>query len=79
MTFVHRNYRRPSQLAASYPRLLKVDGRDLVVADLDAVDGAPSIDLAPNFREMGPQGDIRQPVWASEMLTRYWHDASQRP
>lgn len=71
-TFVHRNHRRPNQLAQSFPRLLKVDGLDLHVTDLDAIDGSPVFDLAPYFREMGPRGDVRQPAWPSEMLTDYW-------
>ncbi|MGP3756996.1 SAM-dependent methyltransferase [Streptomyces sp. IBSNAI001] len=78
-TFVHRNHRRPNQLATSYPRLLKVEGRDLLVTDLDAVDGTPIIDLAPYFQEMGPLGDVRQPAWPGEMLSAYWRDASGRP
>ncbi|AZK95387.1 SAM-dependent methyltransferase [Streptomyces tsukubensis] len=71
-TFVHRNHRRPNQLAQSFPRLLKVDGLNLHVTDLDAVDGSPVYDLAPYFREMGPRGPIRQPAWPGEMLTDYW-------
>ncbi len=37
-------------------RLLKVDGLDLHVTDLDAIDGSPVYDLAPYFKEMGPRG-----------------------
>lgn len=77
-TFVHRNHRRPNQLATSYPRLLHVDGRDLHVTDLDAVDGTPVIDIAPYFREMGPRGEIHQPAWPTEMLDQYWAAASAR-
>lgn len=77
-TFVHRNHRRPNQLAVSYPRLLKVDGRDLLVTDLDAVEGTPVIDLAPYFEQMGPRGAISQPLWPAEMLSDYWHDAGER-
>ncbi|NEA48439.1 SAM-dependent methyltransferase [Streptomyces sp. SID10815] len=78
-TFVHRNHRRPNQLAVSYPRLLKVEGRDLVVTDLDAVDGTPVLDLAPYFGQMGPRGAVRQPAWVGEMLDPcYWSDAASR-
>ncbi len=73
-TFVHRNHRRPNQLAQSFPRLLKVDGLDLHVTDLDAIDGTPIYDLAPYFAEMGPRGVIRQPTWPAEMLRNYWAD-----
>jgi tRNA (Thr-GGU) A37 N-methylase len=78
-TFVHRNHRRPNQLAVSYPRLLRVDGRDLVVTDLDAIDGTPVLDLAPYFEQMGPRGPIRQPAWPGDMLAAYWLDATKRP
>ncbi|MFD9503463.1 SAM-dependent methyltransferase [Streptomyces sp. NPDC060035] len=79
-TFVHRNHRRPNQLAISYPRLLDVDGRDLLVTDLDAVDGTPVIDLGPYFEQMGPRGAVRQPAWPGEMLDpSYWANASERP
>ncbi|MFI5807274.1 SAM-dependent methyltransferase [Streptomyces sp. NPDC051561] len=71
-TFVHRNHRRPNQLATSFPRLLKVDGLDLHVADLDAIDGTPVVDLAPYFPQMGPRGEIRVPAWPGEMLGDYW-------
>ncbi|MGW4271871.1 SAM-dependent methyltransferase [Streptomyces seoulensis] len=78
-TFVHRNHRRPNQLAVSYPRLLKVEGRDLVVTDLDAVEGTPVLDLAPYFEQMGPRGAVRQPAWVGEMLDPcYWSDAANR-
>ncbi|MYS36811.1 tRNA (Thr-GGU) A37 N-methylase [Streptomyces sp. KhCrAH-43] len=78
-TFVHRNHRRPNQLAISYPKLLGVEGRDLLVTDLDAVDGTPVLDLAPYFQEMGPRGPVRQPAWPGEMLADYWSHATERP
>lgn len=71
-TFVHRNHRRPNQLAQSFPRLLAVDGLDLHVTDLDAIDGSPVLDLAPYFTAMGPRGTIREPTWPGEMLAEYW-------
>ncbi|MEU6485674.1 SAM-dependent methyltransferase [Streptomyces sp. NPDC046887] len=76
-TFVHRNHRRPNQLATSFPRLLKVDGLDLHVTDLDAVDGTPVYDLAPYFQEMGPRGEVRQPAWPGEMLASYWAEQAR--
>ncbi|MBP2400736.1 SAM-dependent methyltransferase [Streptomyces syringium] len=71
-TFVHRNHRRPNQLATSFPRLLRVEGLDLHVQDLDAVEGTPVVDLAPYFEEFGPRGEVTQPRWPSEMLKDYW-------
>ncbi|MGW7052882.1 TrmO family methyltransferase domain-containing protein [Streptomyces sp. NPDC054887] len=75
---VHRNHRRPARIATSYPRLLRVEGRDLHVLDLDADDGTPVIDLAPVFQEMLPRGLVHQPEWPTDMLRDYWTHAEER-
>ncbi|MFJ1662473.1 TrmO family methyltransferase domain-containing protein [Streptomyces anthocyanicus] len=74
----HRNHRRPNQLGISHPRLLSIDGRDLLVTDLDAVDSTPVIDIGPWFTDMGPRGPVREPAWPGEMLKDYWRPASSR-
>ncbi|CAL9452808.1 hypothetical protein SUDANB140_02485 [Streptomyces sp. enrichment culture] len=56
-----------------------MDGSDLLVTDLDAVNGMPVIDLALYFQEMGPRGAVRQPAWPGEMLADYWRTAAERP
>jgi tRNA (Thr-GGU) A37 N-methylase len=71
-TFGHRNMRKVNWLGVSRCRLLKVDGLDLHVEDLDAVDGTPVIDIKPWFAEFGPRGEIRQPDWPALMLGDYF-------
>ncbi len=70
--FGHRNMRRINWLGVSRCRLLSVDGLDLHVEDLDAVDGTPVLDIKPWFAEFGPRGEISQPAWPTEMLTDYF-------
>ena len=70
--FGHRNMRRLNWLGVSRCRLLAVDGLDLHVEDLDAVDGTPVIDIKPWFTAMGPRGDIREPEWTNHMLRDYY-------
>ena len=77
-TFVHHNHRRPARLGVSFPRLLRVDERDLHVADLDADEGTLVIDLVAVFKEFLPRGPVTQPSWPGEMLTDYWRDAAER-
>lgn len=55
-----------------------MDGRDLRVTDLDAVDGTPIIDFVAVFKEMLPRGPVTQPSWPTEMLQDYWRDAYER-
>ncbi|UWE13353.1 SAM-dependent methyltransferase [Actinacidiphila bryophytorum] len=70
--FAHRNMRRQNWLGVSRCRLLKVDGLDLHVEELDAVDGTPVLDIKPWFSAMGTRGEVREPTWPSEMLADYY-------
>lgn len=72
--FGHRNMRRLNWLGVSRCRLIKVDGLDLHVEELDAVDGTPVLDIKPWFAEFGPRGDIRQAPWSHDMLQLYFAD-----
>jgi tRNA (Thr-GGU) A37 N-methylase len=67
--------RRQNWIGVSRCRLLSVDGLDLHVEDIDAVDGTPVLDIKPWFGEMGPRGEARQPSWVSEMLGDYFAPA----
>ncbi|KAB8165293.1 tRNA (N6-threonylcarbamoyladenosine(37)-N6)-methyltransferase TrmO [Streptomyces sp. 3MP-14] len=70
--FAQRNMLRLNSLGVSRCRLLKVDGLDLHVEDLDAVDGTPVLDIKPWVAELGPRGEVRQPAWPTEMLADYY-------
>ncbi|MGH3827702.1 MAG: SAM-dependent methyltransferase [Pseudonocardiaceae bacterium] len=74
-TFGHRNMRRLNWLGVSRCRLTRVDGLDLHVEELDAVDGTPVLDIKPWFTQFGPRGDIHQPSWTTEMLSDYFAPA----
>ncbi|PZS36979.1 MAG: tRNA (N6-threonylcarbamoyladenosine(37)-N6)-methyltransferase TrmO [Pseudonocardiales bacterium] len=71
-TFGHRNMRRLNWLGVSRCRLVQVDGLDLHVEELDAVDGTPVLDIKPWFAEFGPRGHVRQARWPTEMLADYF-------
>ena len=70
--FGQRNKGRLNWLGVSRCRLLQVDGLDLVVEDLDAIDGTPVLDIKPWFAQMGPRGEVRQPPWVAELLAEYF-------
>lgn len=70
--FAQRAKGRPNRIGVSRCRLLRVDGRDLHVADLDAVDGTPVLDVKPWMQEFGPRGPVRQPAWATELMSGYY-------
>ena len=64
--------RRINWLGVSRCRLIKVDGLDLHVEELDAVDGTPILDIKPWFFEFGPRGPMHQATWTTQMLGRYF-------
>jgi tRNA-Thr(GGU) m(6)t(6)A37 methyltransferase TsaA len=70
--FASRGPNRPNRLGVSRCRLLAVDGRDLHVADMDALDGTPVLDIKPYLREFAPRTPVRQPDWASELMRAYY-------
>jgi tRNA (Thr-GGU) A37 N-methylase len=70
--FAQRGKNRPNRIGITICRIEKVEGKRLHVRGLDAIDGTPVIDIKPVLREFLPRGDIRQPEWASELMTGYW-------
>jgi tRNA-Thr(GGU) m(6)t(6)A37 methyltransferase TsaA len=70
--FAQRGRVRPNRLGVSVAALERVDGTDVVVRGLDAVDGTPVLDLKPVLREFLPRGQVRQPAWSTELMAGYW-------
>ena len=70
--FAQRGKNRPNRIGATVCRVLGRDGRTLHVAELDAIDGTPVLDLKPVMREFLPRGDVRQPAWSHELMRDYW-------
>ena len=71
--FAQRAKLRPNRLGVSSCRLLAVEGLELRVRGLDAVDGTPVLDVKPYMREFEPPAtNVRQPAWASELMAQYW-------
>jgi len=70
--FAQRGKDRPNHLGISRAVLLGVDGLDLHVAGLDAIDGTPVVDVKPWMNEFGPRGLVRQPAWATELMKQYY-------
>jgi tRNA (adenine37-N6)-methyltransferase len=63
---------RPNRLGVSRCRLVAVDRLRLDVEGLDAVAGTPVLDVKPWMAELGPQGAVHQPAWATELMAGYW-------
>jgi tRNA-Thr(GGU) m(6)t(6)A37 methyltransferase TsaA len=70
--FAQRGKDRPNRIGVTICKLLGVEGTSLRVAGLDAIDGAPVLDVKPCMRGYLPRGEVREPAWAAEIMQRYW-------
>lgn len=70
--FAQRGKNRPNRLGSTVCRIVGVQGTELTVEGLDAIDGTPVIDIKPVMREFLPRGEIRQPAWVGELMAEYW-------
>jgi tRNA-Thr(GGU) m(6)t(6)A37 methyltransferase TsaA len=70
--FAQRAKDRPNRLGVSRCVLERVEGLDLHVVGLDAVDGTPVLDVKPYMSEFDARGPVRQPAWSRELMAGYW-------
>lgn len=70
--FAQRGKNRPNRLGVCVCRVVAVDGLSLEVEGLDAIDGTPVMDIKPVLKGFLPRGEIREPVWADEIMKDYW-------
>jgi len=70
--FAQRGKNRPNRIGSTICRVLTVEGKVLHVAELDAIDGTPVLDIKPVMREFLPREPTQQPAWAGELMREYW-------
>jgi tRNA-Thr(GGU) m(6)t(6)A37 methyltransferase TsaA len=70
--FAQRGKNRPNRIGSTIARVVGRDGPRLRVAELDAIDGTPVLDIKPVMNEFLPRDPVRQPAWTSELMARYW-------
>lgn len=71
--FAQRGKNRPNRIGVTVCRLIGINGLEIEVEGLDAIDGTPVLDIKPFMREFVPRGNVRQPGWATELMSTYWN------
>ena len=72
--FAQRGKNRPNRIGSTIVRIVGHEGRVLRVAELDAIDNTPVIDIKPVMQEFLPREPVRQPQWSRELMQRYWSE-----
>lgn len=70
--FAQHGRMRPNRIGVSICRVLELDGTAIEVEGLDAVDGTPILDIKPVWTGYLPRGEVREPLWAKEIMRQYW-------
>ena len=70
--FCQRKKDRPNSIGLCTVELLEHKGRTIKVKSLDAINGTPILDIKPVFKEFQPKGEIKQPIWVSDLMKNYW-------
>ena len=70
--FAQRGKARPNRIGVSRCALIGVEGLEIRVTGLDAIDGTPLLDIKPWLAEFGPRGATVQPQWSRELMRDYY-------
>ena len=70
--FAQRGKNRPNRIGSTICRVIRVEGTRLFIAELDAINGTPVLDIKPIMREFLPRHPLRQPAWSHELMREYW-------
>jgi tRNA (adenine37-N6)-methyltransferase len=70
--FAQRGKNRPNRIGSSIVRIVAREPRALRVAELDAIDGTPVLDIKPVIAGFLPRDDVREPAWCRELMRDYW-------
>lgn len=76
--FAQRGKNRPNRLGATIAKVVRREGKSIVVEGLDAIDGTPILDIKPVMREFVPNDGITQPEWATNIMKEYWKGSGSK-
>jgi tRNA (adenine37-N6)-methyltransferase len=63
---------RPNRIGVAICKLLCVDGLEIRISELDAVDETPVLDVKPYLKGFARCGEICEPAWANELMAGYF-------
>lgn len=70
--FAQRSRHRPNQIAISAVSVVKIDGHELIVRGLDAIDGTPVLDVKPYYPQYDSRPEAQVPEWVSRLMADYF-------
>ena len=77
--FATRFPARPNPIGLYVAKLLKIDGNEIIISKIDAMDETPVIDIKPYIPKFDmPNEDIKLPEWIKKHLKEHKHDEEHK-
>ena len=70
--FAQRGKNRPNRIGVTIVKVIKREGKSIIVEGLDVIDGTPILDIKPIMKEFMPKEEIHKPKWATDIMRQYW-------
>lgn len=70
--FAQRGKNRPNRLGLTTYKIIAIEGANVHVRGLDAVDGTQVLDIKPVMRGFTPREAVREPDLVSAIMQDYW-------
>ena len=70
--FAQRGKDRPNRIGSTIVEIVSIEGNQLTVKGLDAIDGTPVIDIKPVMNGFLPRTKVEEPRWSQELMSHYW-------
>jgi tRNA-Thr(GGU) m(6)t(6)A37 methyltransferase TsaA len=70
--FAQRGKDRPNRLGSTIVEIVSIEGNQLTVKGLDAINGTPVIDIKPVMTGFLPRTRVEEPAWGHELMSHYW-------
>jgi tRNA-Thr(GGU) m(6)t(6)A37 methyltransferase TsaA len=73
--FAQRSKDRPNRIGITICKRLFVQGLEIRVSELDAVDDTPVLDVKPYLKGFARCGEVREPAGANELMAGYFSES----
>ena len=70
--FSQRSKHRPNPIGVTSVPLVEVNGCEVVVRGLDAINGTPVLDIKPYYPQYDRPAEVSMPEWVSHLMAGYF-------
>ena len=70
--FAQRSKHRANPIGITAVSLVRLDGNNVIVRGLDAINGTPVLDIKPYYPHYDRPSEVRVPEWVNNLMNEYF-------